>query len=81
MNGTVQDFVIATLKEMGQCPEPAALIHTYALSEGRLVAHKFRYEGGYAVWAVGSSVVTFYDNEGGVLKTLTLVKVEGEQAA
>ena len=53
MNESVQDVVVAALKEMGLCPAPGVMLHTFALSEGRLVAEKFFYEQGYAVWAAG----------------------------
>ena len=70
VNESVQDFVVAALKEMGLCPVPDALLHTFALSEGRLVAEKFFYDGGYAVWAAGCGTVNFYDEDGGLLKSL-----------
>jgi hypothetical protein len=70
MNESVQDVVIAAIKEMGLRPAPGALPCTFALSEGRLVAQKFFYEGGYAVWAAGRGTVSFYDDEGKLLKTV-----------
>ena len=41
VNEPVQDVVIATLTEIGLCPTPNSILRTFALSEGRLVAHKF----------------------------------------
>jgi hypothetical protein len=67
MNKSVQDAVIATLKEMGLRPAPGTLPCTFALSEGRLVAQKFFYEGGYAVWVAARGTVSFYDEDGGLL--------------
>jgi hypothetical protein len=67
---SVQDVVIAMLKEMGLRPSPGTLPCTLALSEGRLVAQKFFYEGGYAVWAAGSGTVNFYDEDGGLLRSV-----------
>lgn len=43
---------------------------TFALSEGRLVAQKFFYEGGYAVWVAGRESVDFYDEDGGLLRSV-----------
>jgi hypothetical protein len=72
MNESVQDVVIATLKAMGLCPAPGTLLRTFALSEGRLVAQKFFFEGGYAVWAAGRGTVSFYDEDGGLLGSVGL---------
>jgi hypothetical protein len=67
---SVQDVVIATLKEMGLRPAPGTLPFTFALSEGRLVAQKFFYEGGYAVWVTARGTVSFYDEDGGLLRSV-----------
>ena len=67
---SVQDAVVATLKEMGLRPAPGTLPCTFALSEGRLVAQKFFYEGGYAVWETGRGTVNFYDEDGGLLRSV-----------
>ena len=75
---SVQDVVVATLKEMGLCPAPGTLLHTFALSEGRLVAQKFFYEGGYAVWVAGSETVSFYDEDGGFLRSVSLGVADSE---
>ena len=72
VNESVQDVVIATLTEMGLCPAPSSLLRTFALSEGRLVAQKFFYEGGYAVWVAGCGTVSFYDEDGGLLGSVGL---------
>ncbi len=70
MNESVQDAVIATLKEMGKYPAPGTLFSTFAIREGRLVAQNFIYEGGYAVWITGRGTVSFYGKNGGLLKTV-----------
>lgn len=67
---SVQDVVVATLKEMGIGPAPGTLLHTFALSEGNLVAQKFIYEGGYAV--AGGETVSFYDEDGGFSRSVGL---------
>jgi hypothetical protein len=64
------DAVVATLKEMGLHPAPGTLPCSFALSEGRLVAQKFFYEGGYAVWEVGRGTLDFYDDEGRLLRSV-----------
>ncbi len=81
MNESVQDVVIAALKEMGLCPAPGTLFCTFALSEGRLVAQKFSYEGGYAVWVTARGMVSFYDADGGLLRSVALGLAENGIAA
>ena len=77
MNEPAQDAVIATLKEMGLHPTSC----TFALSEGRLVAQKFFYEGGYAVWETGHGRVNFYDEDGGLLRSVGVRVAVSEKAA
>ena len=66
---------------MGQYPAPGTLRCTSALSEGSLVAQKFFYEGGYAVWAASPAIVSFYYEDGGLLRSLTLGVGENRIAA
>ncbi|MGA2618148.1 MAG: hypothetical protein ABSF26_11095 [Thermoguttaceae bacterium] len=77
----IPELVTATLSELGLCPAPATLIRTFALMEGRRVAHKFRYDTGYAVWTVDRGVVDFYDADGNPLRTVALKPAKGERAA
>jgi hypothetical protein len=72
MNESVQDAVAAILKRMGLCPAQGTLLSTFALSEGHLVAQKFFYRGGYAVWVAGRETVSFYDEDGGLLRSVAL---------
>jgi len=82
MNESVQDVVIATLKELGLCPAPGTLFSTFALGEGhRLVAQNFIYEGGYAVWVTGLGTVSFYDGNGGLLRSVDVGVAVSEKAA
>ena len=81
MNKSVQDVVITTLNGMGLWPIRGTLPCTYALSEGRLVAQKFFYEEGYAVWVAGRGTVDFYDEDGKLLRTVSLEISSGEKAA
>jgi len=78
---SVQDVVIAVLGEMGQYPAPGTLVCTFALSEGCLVAQKFFYEGGYAVWVASRGTVSFYDDAGKMLKTISLQETNKKIAA
>ncbi len=68
MTNSVENTVIAALTEMGISPD--TLPCTFSLSEGRLVAQKFFYEGGYAVWAAGSGTLRFYDDNGKLLRSV-----------
>jgi len=76
----LQDLVKHALNEMG-IPTPSTLMHVLALREGRLVAEKFHYDRGYAIWAVGSDVVEFYDQDGKLLKTVAIALAEKGEAA
>ena len=81
MKQSVPDLVIDTLKEMGIFPPPGSILHTFALAEGRLVAEKFHYDDGYAVWVADASKVDFYDDEGTLLKTVNVEATQKETAA
>jgi hypothetical protein len=76
----LQDLVKHALNEMG-IPAPSTLMHVLALREGRLVAEKFHYEEGYAIWMVDSDVVEFYGREGKLLKTVAIALAEKGEAA
>ena len=80
MNPSISDVVTAAFEQLGISPPPETLLHTFALAEGRLVAHKFRYEGGYAVWLVGSNRVDCYDASGSLLQSVGL-DVAGRRTA
>ncbi len=47
---TIPDIVAATLKEMGICVS----MRTILIQKGYLVGHKYRFDGGYAVWLIES---------------------------
>jgi hypothetical protein len=78
MSKSIQEVVTATLKEMGLSVARATLLHTFALSQGRLVAEKFHYDGGYAVRNMGRGRVDCYDDGGGLLRSV-VVEVADEQ--
>jgi len=73
-----QDFVTTTLQEMGI---RAAPMRTILIQEGYFVGHKYRFEGGYAVWLIEKNAIEVYDDEGKLLKTGGLEMNDGEKAA
>ena len=81
MNESVLNIVVATLKEMGLRPAAGEPVSTFALSEGHLVAQKFLYEGGYAVWVAALAKVSFYDEDGGLLRSVRVAVAESGLAA
>jgi hypothetical protein len=66
MNEQIENVVISVLKMMGV----ETLLRTFALCEGRVVAQKFSYDGGYAVWIAGSGTISIYDADGRLLRSL-----------
>ena len=78
MRQSLQNIVVNVLSEMGI--PTTSLIRTLAIQGGRLVAEKFRYDQGYAIWFVGSNVVEFYDWDGKLLKTVAFKSDENEAA-
>ena len=78
---SIQDVVAATLAEMGLCSAPAALLHTVLIHDRYFVGHKYRFDGGYAVWLVQTNVIEIYGDDGKLLKTLTLEATERGTAA
>ncbi len=76
----VRDAVTATLRELGACA--AAPIRTILIQNGYFVGHKYRFhDGGYAVWLLEKKAIEIYDNDGELLKTVSLEVTEGEKAA
>jgi len=47
----------------------------------RIVGHKFRFEGGHAIWLAEENVVEFHDEGGKLLKTVAIESDEKEAAA
>jgi hypothetical protein len=75
---SIQDNVAAVLTEMGI--PTASLIHTILLREKFFVGHKFRFDGGYAIWWAEKNVIDVHDDSGKLLKTVTIVVDEKEAA-
>ena len=74
----MEDVVTATLREMGLCATP---MHTALIQDGYFVGHKYRFEGGYAVWLIEENAIEVYDDEGKMLKTVSLAETNKKSAA
>ena len=73
----IYDSVTATLAEMGIC----APMRTFLIQKGYFVGHKYRFDGGYAIRLAGKKVIEVYDDDGKLLKTVSLEMNGGEKAA
>ena len=71
MDKAISDLVAATLAELG-LPVPTNIIQTMLLRDGYFVGWKLRYDGGHAVVRAGGSTIEIFDDQGTVLKTVTL---------
>ena len=76
--GPVHDAVAATLAEMGLCAAPT---RTILIQKGYFVGHKYRFEGGWAIRLADKNKVELYDDDGKMLKTVSLEMNGGEKAA
>ncbi len=74
----IQDPVTATLKEMGLCVAP---IRTFLIQNRYFVGHKYRFDGGYAVWPIEKNAIEVSDDAGKLLKTVSLEKTDKKSAA
>jgi hypothetical protein len=75
---SVHDIVAATLNEMGVHLAP---MWTALIKKGYFVGHKYRFDGGYAVWLIEKNVIEIYDDSGKLLKTVSLEETEKKDAA
>ena len=71
------DLVTATLRKMGIC----ASMRTFLIQKGYFVGHKYRFDGGYAIRLAGKNEVEIYDDDGKLLKTVSLEETEKKSAA
>jgi hypothetical protein len=77
----IHDTIAATLAEMGLCSTPTALLRTVLIGGGYFAGEKYRFDGGCAVWLAERNVIEVYDDDGKLLKTITLGRLEGGEAA
>ena len=75
---SIEDLVSQTLADMGIPTEP--LLHTVLLRDRHFVGHKYRFDGGWAIWLAEKGAVEVYDKEGKLLRSV-VVEGEKEQAA
>ena len=68
MDKSVSEAVAATLKELGLCADPLALVRTVLIRDGHFLGYKYRFDGGCAVWLPGEKVIEVYDQEGKLLQ-------------
>ena len=58
---SIYSAVAATLKEMGIRVAP---MRTALIQKGYFVGHKYRFDGGYAVWLIEKNAIEVYDDDG-----------------
>ena len=80
MDTYIYDLVAATLAELG-IPAPSTIIQTMLMHDGYFVGHKFRYDGGHAIWLAGGSTIELHDETGVLLKTVSLEVPEEKKVA
>jgi hypothetical protein len=71
----VQKVVFDVLAERGE-GDPTGVMHTFLIRCGYFVGHKFRFEGGWAIWLTDSDSVQIYGEDGSLTKTVELDKCE-----
>ncbi len=79
MHESVQDRVAATLAELG-LPAPTNIIQTMLMKARYFVGWKLRYDGGCAVLRAEANSIEIYDEQGSLLKTVTLKDGKGAAA-
>jgi len=75
MSGSISiyNLVVATFSKLGM-PPPIDVRETLLIKDGFFIGHKFRCDGGYALWASGWNTVEFYDENGKLLKLVAVKK-------
>lgn len=68
---SVSEVVAATLREMDLVTDEAALDRTILIRDGNFVGHKFRFDGGFALWLPEKGGVEVYTDSGTLLKTIS----------
>ena len=72
------DIVTATLAEMGICAAP---MRTILIQNKYFVGHKYHFDGGYAIRRAGENAIEIYDDDGKLLKTVSLEETDKKGAA
>ena len=73
-----QDFVTATLRKWASAwPRCARIL----IQKGYFVGHKYRFDGGYAIRLVEKNAIEIYDDDGKLLKTVSLEETDKKDAA
>jgi hypothetical protein len=76
---SILNDVTAVLTEMSI--PTTSLVHTILLRDLYFIGHKFRFDGGYAIWLAETNTVEVYDDGKKLLKTVTFPSDEKEAAA
>ena len=69
----IGNLVAETFSKLGM-PSPIDVCETFLVEDGCFIGHKFCCDGGYAIWGVGWGAVEFYDQNGELLKMVTVKK-------
>ena len=56
------------------------IVESILLKNGHYIGRKFRFDGGYAIWECSEPQLSIYNQDGTLIKRITL-KVEQRQAA
>ena len=73
MDSSVDIYCIVevTAYELG-VPVPITITESLVIKDGCFIGHKFRFDGGYAIWGEGWNSVEFYDDAGKLLKMVAV---------
>ena len=73
MDSSVDIYLLveATAYELGM-PAPITVSESLLVRDGCFIGHKFRFDGGYAIWGEGWNSVEFYDDAGKLLKMVAV---------
>jgi hypothetical protein len=69
---SIHDAVAAAVRDVGLCDEPSHMIRTILLRDRYFVGHKYRFDGGYAIWIAATDAIEVYSDDGSLLKTVAL---------
>jgi hypothetical protein len=79
MRESISDLVAATLTQLG-LPIQTCTMLTMLVRDRRFAGYRFTYDGGYAILHAGGNTHAFYDDEGTMLKTLSVESENGAAA-